>query len=171
MKTKTIALKKILTAEMAYFAVLFSAVLFAPLIGVQAITGPLVNAALFLAVIFTGVQGAVLIALFPSIVALSVGLLPAVMAPMIPFIMVGNVILILIFNRFRQKFWEGVFLASFFKFLFLFSSSFVVVNLIVGEAVAQRAAAVMSWPQLATALAGGLIAYFVLFLFKNRKNI
>ncbi len=170
MKNKIIALKKVLTFEMACFTVLFSGVLFAPLVGVQAITGPLVNAALFLAVIFTGVQGAILIAFFPSVVAFASGLLPVVMAPMIPFIITGNVILVLVFNHFQKSFWQGVVVASFSKFLFLSLSFFIVVNLIANEAFSRQAIVMMSWPQLATALVGGLIAYVVLGFFRERKE-
>ncbi len=171
MKTKTIALKKILTTEMAYFAIFFSAVLFAPLIGVQAITGPIVNAILFLAVIFIGVRGAVLIALFPSIIALSVGLLPPAIAPMIPFIISGNVILVVVFNHFYKSFWKGVFLASYLKFLFLSLSSLVVVNFLTNEIIAKQMLVMMSCPQLITALAGGVIAHAVLrFTQKTNKS-
>ncbi len=168
MKIKTISLKKVLTFEMACFAVLFSGVLFAPLVGVQAITGPLVNAALFLAVIFTGVQGAILIAFFPSVVALVSGFLPAVMAPMIPFIVTGNIILVLVFNHFQENFWKGVVFASFSKFLFLSLSSFAVVNLIANETFARQATVMMSWSQLATALVGGLVAYIAFVFFQER---
>ncbi len=170
MKIKTITLRKVLTFEMACFAVLFSGVLFAPLVGVQAITGPLVNAVLFLAVIFTGVQGAVVIAFFPSVVALVSGFLPAVIAPMIPFIITGNVILVLVFNRFQKSFWSGIIFASFSKFLFLAFSSLVIFNLVANETLARQATVMMSWTQLLTALVGGLMAYIVILLFGERRQ-
>jgi len=171
MEIKTITVKKILTFEMACFTALFSGVLFAPFIGSQAITGSLVNAALFLAVIFTGVQGAILIALFPSIIALASGLLPVVMVPMIPFIITGNIILVLVFNYFQKRFWQGVFLASFSKFLFLSLSFFTVSNLIANETFFRQTVIMMSWPQFATALVGGLVAYIVSGLFREKKQV
>ena len=167
MKTKTTTLEKVLTGEMACFALFFSVALFAPVIGLQAVTGPLVNAILFLAVILIGLREAVLIALLPSVVAVSVGLLPAVMIPMVPLIIIGNVILVVVFNYFHKDFWKGVLLAAYFKFLFLFASSIVVTNFFTTGVVAQQASVMMSWPQLATALAGGLIAYALLSLSKK----
>ncbi len=168
MKSKIIALKKILSAEKIYFISLFFISFFAPFSGSQAVAGPLVNAALFLAVIFIGVRGALLIAFFPSIVALFSGILPVALAPMIPLIVLSNIIFVLVFNRFLMNFWEGVFLASFAKFVFLFLAGSVVGNFILGETAALRVASLMSWTQLATALIGGVIAY--LFLTENIKK-
>ena len=104
-----------------------------------------------------------LVGLLPSLVALASGLLPASLAPMVPFIMVGNAILILTFNFFKKRnFWLSVGIASFLKFLFLFSTSSIVINLLLEKEVAQRAALMMSWPQLVTALVGGALACLVL---------
>ncbi|MGM0629341.1 MAG: iron hydrogenase [Patescibacteria group bacterium] len=168
-KVKAVALGRSSAAiETFYFAILLSLALFAPLIGVQWITGPLVNASLFLATALTGVQGAVLIALMPSVLALSVGLLPAVMAPMVPFIMTGNVILVITFNYFKNKKMPvGVFMASVLKFVFLYASSFVVAGLFMKSEFALKAANMMGWPQLLTALAGGIIAFCVLKVIKK----
>jgi hypothetical protein len=97
------------------------------------------------------------------LIALSSGLLPAVLAPMVPFIMVGNSILILVFSNLREKnYWMSAILASFLKFLFLFLSSSIVINLLLKKEIATTVALMMSWPQLFTAIAGSLIAYFFL---------
>jgi uncharacterized membrane protein len=108
-----------------------------------------------------GPQNAILVGLIPSVVALSTGLLPAVLAPIIPFIMISNTILILTFAYLRRKnFWLGVTAASVLKFVFLFSMSAMVMD--------SKMASMMSWPQLLTALAGGVIAYLALKSFKKR---
>ena len=65
-------------------------------------------------------------------------------------------------------------MASVLKFIFLFISSSIVVNLIIKTELASRVAGIMSFPQLFTALAGGVIAYFVIsrkqkFIFNKRK--
>jgi len=135
----------------------------APLLGhQQAISGPIINAVLFL-----GVRGAILIALVPSLIALSVGLLPPILAPMIPFIMTGNAILILAFSYLREKnYWLAIISASLMKFLFLWGTSSVVIDLLLKKEIASKVAMMMSWPQLLTALAGGLIAYLFLRSFK-----
>jgi len=140
----------------------------APLLRQQMVTGPIVNATLFVAVTLLGTQNAVLVGLIPSLIALSVGLLPPILAPMVPFIMMGNTLLIIIFDGLQvRNYWVGVVAASVLKFLFLFSTSSVVINLLLKKEAAVKVAAMMSWPQLFTALAGGLIAYLVL---RGRRN-
>jgi len=166
MKIKTIALSEIKTKEITLFFGLLFVASIVPLIGSQAVTGPVVNATLFLATVFIGIQGAVGIALFPSIVALSTGMLPAATFPLVPFIMTGNVILVLVFKYFSQNFWKGVIFASFAKFLFLYAASFLVLNNLLEGAVLGQVSVMMSWPQLLTALTGGVIAFGAKSFFK-----
>ena len=139
-----------------------------PLFHQQMITGPIVNATLFVSAIIFGRQMGIFVGLIPSVIALSVGLLSPVLAPMIPYIMISNAILILTFNFLRNKnFWLAVGVASFMKFLFLFSTSSLVVNLLLKKEIADSVIMMMSWPQLSTALAGGIIAW--VFLKKIQK--
>lgn len=167
-KTKTLALEKDQLINLVYLGVLSAAAIFAPLLKFQAVSGSIVNAILFISVILLGLRGAVLVALIPSLAALSIGLLPPVLAPMVPFIMMGNIISISVFDYLRNKsYWLGVFWAGFLKFMFLFFSSSIVINLIIKKEIASTVAAMMSWPQLFTALAGGIIAYFFLKKFKK----
>jgi hypothetical protein len=171
MKIESIAFKKVITKEIVLFAVFSIFAVFAPFFGIQAVTGPLVNAMLFLSTILLGVQTATLLAVFPSIIALSVGFLPIHVAPLIPFIIIGNIILVLIFNYFQDSFWKGVILASFSKFFFLYISSLAISEILFSNKIAKIATTMMSFPQLATALLGGLITYFVLLILKTRDNI
>ncbi len=171
MKTKAISLEKIITKELVLFSVLSFFAIFLPFFGVQAVTGPLVNAMLFIATIFLGVRGATLLAVFPSIVALSVGFLPLQVAPLVPFIIIGNIILVIVFNRFQKDFWRGVVLSSFAKFFFLYLSSFAISEILFSGKIAKIATTMMSFPQLFTALTGGIIAYFILLLFENKKGL
>jgi hypothetical protein len=130
-KTKKLVLRKTIVISIE-FIILTTIVTIAPLFHYQPITGPIVNAALFIAVYLLGTQNAIFVGLIPSVIALSIGLLPPVLAPMIPFIMIGNVILIITFSYSKKKnYWLGVALASILKFLFLFSASSVVINLLI----------------------------------------
>ena len=165
---KTLSIRKELAFTLSTFTVLVVGATVAPLFHQQEITGPIVNAILFVAVVILGRQAAILVGLMPSLLALSVGLLPFVLAPIIPFIMVSNAILIIIFSNLRTKnYWLALVIASLVKFLFLFSTSSIVINLLVKKELAIRASAMMSWPQLFTALAGGLLAYIFLKIFKK----
>ena len=133
------------------------------------IRGPIVNATLFIAAATLGPQRAILIGLIPSMIALSAGLLPAVLAPMIPFIMLSNAILIMTFSALKKKnYWLNVAIGSTLKFIFLFATSSIVINLLIKKEIAQQVALIMSWPQLLTALAGGVIAYPIIKLIKRK---
>lgn len=137
----------------------------------QFITGPIVNATLFIAAVILGAGNAILIGLVPSVVALVSGLLPAPLAPMVPFIMISNAVMILTFSYFRKvNYWGGVMGATLFKYAFLYLTSTIVVGLISNHNIALKAAAtMMAWPQIVTALIGGVIAFGVLKLIKNEK--
>jgi len=166
--TKILAIDRTKINILIQFIVLTVIAVIAPLIGQQAITGPIVNATLFISTVLLGVRAGILIGLLPSIIALSIGLFPSVLAPMLAFVMTGNVILVIVFDYLRKRnFWFGVVGASVLKFIFLFVSSSIVVNLIIKTELASRVVNIMSFPQLFTALAGGVLAYLVV---KNRKD-
>ncbi len=135
----------------------------------QWITGPLVNAILIIVLFLLGIRSALVLCFVPSLMALIGGLLPVVLAPVVPFIMLGNVILILsiewVYNNIRNQYrgyWLGLALGASLKFLFLFLSVNIVSRLLIKKELAVAVARMMSWPQLATALTGGLIAWVIL---------
>ena len=140
-----------------------------PLFHQQLITGPIVNATLFVATIILGTQMSILVGLLPSIIALSVGTLPAPLAPMVPYIMISNAILILTFGYLKDRnYWLAVGVASFLKFLFLFSTSSIVIGLLMKKELADSVALMMNWPQLLTALAGGILASFFMNYYEKK---
>lgn len=145
------------------FSVLLSVAIFAPTFGVQALTGTIVNATLFISASLLGAGGAILIGIIPSSVSVVTGLLPSAIVAMVPFIVFSNVILVLLFTALKKKsYWKGVAIASFAKFGFLYVVSSFVIQSFVSEKVAANIALMMSWPQLFTAVSGGILAYFVL---------
>ena len=161
--TKTLVWDRARSIATIQFVTLLSIATIAPLFHQQWVTGPIVNAMFLIAVVLLGTQTAIILALLPSTIALSVGLLPAILAPMIPFIIISNVILILGFSYLKEKdFWSGIIVGSVLKFIFLWSTSFVVINLLLKQELATKVSAMMSWPQLATALIGGVLAYIFL---------
>lgn len=118
----------------------------------QWITGTIVNALLFLAVWRVGIVNAALIAVFPSSIALLRGLLPAPMAIMVPYIIISNLAMIFVFFALKKYPLAGIISSSIAKFLFLFTITSFFIKL------ATPLLIMMQWPQLVTALAGGLIA-------------
>jgi hypothetical protein len=166
--TKVLVLDRKKILALVQFVALVGVATITPLWHQQWLTGPLVNAVLFISVIMLGTQSALMIGLLPSTIALSVGTLPPVLAPMIPFIILGNSIMVISFAYFKEKnYWLAIGLASFLKAIWLLSTSSLVVNLLLKKEVAVAVANMMSWPQLITALLGGLIAYLFLRMIKK----
>jgi len=159
-REKTLALNRDKIFYLTKLILLVGVATIAPLFHQQMITGPIVNATFFASVILLGTQAGMMVALIPSIIALSVGTLPAPLAPMVPYIMLGNVLLVLIFGFLKDKnYWLAVGFSSLVKFLWLFATSTIVIDLLLKKELAQSVALMMSWPQLLTALLGGIIAW------------
>lgn len=141
------------------------------LIKQQLITGTIVNAALIIATITLSARDGLLVGLLPSTIALATGLLFPALAPMVPFIIVGNAILVLTVAYFKKfNYWVAIGVGALLKFVFLYGTSTVVIGLLVNKQVAPVVAQMMSWPQLFTALAGGLVAFGYLKLTGKLKT-
>jgi hypothetical protein len=129
----------------------------------QLITGTIVNATLILAVALLGARDGLIVGLLPSSVALATGLLSPLLAPMIPFIIMGNAILVLAFAYLSKlNFWAGAIAGSVLKFAFLYGTSTVVIGLLINKQVAPAVSQMLSWLQLVTALAGSIAAFAIL---------
>lgn len=144
---------------------------------IQWVAGPVVNAVLILSVFLVGIRGALFLALIPSVIALSGGLLPAPLAPMIPFIMLGNAVLVICVDWFTggevkkvKGYWAGVGTGALLKFALLFYASDIVVGLLLKQELATQVARMMSWPQFLTAMAGGVLAWGFLRVLKASKR-
>jgi hypothetical protein len=110
--------------------------------------------------------------------ALLRGVLPLPLMVMIPFIVLGNAALVGLYNALRSRNrWLGLIAGAAAKFSLLFITVTWLtarpLSLMIGgaaQAVTLPAALaqMMSWPQFATALAGGLLAFGVLGLAKRK---
>ena len=135
----------------------------------QYLTGPIVNAMLFLATVLLGPFEAVMIGILPSTVALTSGLLPLPLAPMVPFIMISNAIMVACFHYIgKKRFSLAVFAASLVKFAFLYSVVTLLMKTMLAEPLVQALSVMMGYPQFITAIAGGVIAYLIL---KGMKKV
>lgn len=173
--TKEKTLTQINAQEVVKFLSMASiAVLLPFFIHVQWLTGPIINAILILVLFLSGIRGALVVCMIPSMIALAGGLLPAILSPVVPFIMVSNAILILTIDWFYNKskslakgYWIGVLAGSGLKFLFLFFSVNFISRLLIKQELAIKVAQMMSWPQFATAFIGGMIAWIILRFLKR----
>jgi len=135
----------------------------------QLLTGPIINAIFVLALFLVGIRSALVICLIPSLMALSGGLLSPILAPVTPFIMIGNAIFVLAIDWFYNKtkdsnqgYWLGIILGAALKFAFLFFSVGFITRLLIKQELAVKVAQMMSWSQFATAVMGGMIAWAIL---------
>lgn len=138
-------------------------------IHIQWLTGPIVNALLIIVFFIVGIRSALVLCLIPSLMALVGGLIPAILAPVVPFIMIGNVIYIISIDRIytyfinkKYAYLYGVVIGAIAKFIFIYFSTSFIAKLIIKQELMQKVAQMMSWPQLATAVMGGMIAWIVL---------
>ena len=147
--------------KLLIFALLLALLILMPfLIHSQWVTGPTVNAALFIAVVILGPMRAILLGLMPSTIALGSGLLPFVLAPMVPFIMLGNAIMVLTFYYlYKRNYFLALGVASFLKFAFLHQTVVWIMSRYLEQKLVGVLGIMMSWPQFFTALIGGLVAY------------
>lgn len=168
--SKEVTLNLVKTRSLLIFLGIASTATILPFfIHLQWFTGPIVNALLILTLFLVGIRSALVLCMVPSLMALAGGLLPAVLAPVVPFIMLSNMIFVLsiefMYNfskKINKGYWLGVLVGSLLKFFFLFLSVSFIAKLLLKQALVQKVAQMMSWPQFATALTGGLIAWVVL---------
>jgi hypothetical protein len=166
---KAISIDKTKTTEFVLVLGLLAIAMFLPfIIHLQWITGPIINAILILVLFLGGLRLALLVSFIPSFMALSGGLLPFVLAPVVPFIILSNILYLTVINYFyhiirkeHAAFIISIIIASIFKFLFLLSTTSIMTKLVLKQSLVSKIALIMSWPQLFTALSGGLIAFLI----------
>jgi hypothetical protein len=133
-----------------------------PLFVSMFIVGTLLNAILFVAVSVTGIKSTLVIAWLTPLVALLEGQLPGI--PFVPLVAAGNTVYaaMLVFLKKTGGF-SALAAASAGKAAFLFFGAWALLSALAFPPPASTAFSfVMSWPQLFTALAGGLAGRFIL---------
>ncbi len=133
----------------------------------QPVTGPAVNAILFLAAMLIGPVGGAIIGAFTPIMAFLRGILPPPLAPVIPFIVIGNGMLVIVYvylSRILRVGPDKTFVLR--RFIALGAAALVKFFILAGAVtflveVPAPIAQMMTLPQLYTALAGGFIALLI----------
>ena len=137
--------------------------------GGQFVTGSCVNAVLAVAVLFSGLWSGVAVAVISPFLAFLLGIGPQLI-PIVPAIAVGNVIYVLILHFLCSKkglpIWRqgiGLLCAAAFKFLalYLIVAQLLCHILTLSEKQIATFTAMFSWPQLVTALIGGVVALLI----------
>lgn len=138
--------------------------------------GPLINALLLLTVIFCGRRYGMLLAVLSPIMAFATGQLNPALAPFIPFIMLGNLALVIPFSFLLRNLTTqviGIVIGSGLKFFVMMMAAQYAVpvfGLPIPPALQQRLPVAFGLVQLYAALIGGAIALVLGSLLKKREN-
>lgn len=133
----------------------------------QFITGPLINMMLLLAVFTVNIWAGVIIGALTPWIAFTVGILPPLLQSMIPFIMLGNAVIVILFGILKSwNQYAGLVIGAVCKYLVLSTAVRFMVDL------PPKVASMMQVPQLLTALAGGVLAIIIarLLAFQGLKS-
>jgi len=151
-----------------------------PLVGLpQPITGIAVNTILYLATALVSPLAGIIIGCLTPWVALLRGVLPPPLLIAAPFIMLGNIVLVLAFHYLRQKhIFLGIAGASLAKFfLLLLGAKFFLGYLLhLPAAVLHKTTLILGLPQFFTALAAGILVSLILqclpgkYLWENQRR-
>jgi len=173
METKSVVWNwSVVGAGAAKLAVALAAALAITNMGLpQYVTGPLVNALLLLTLEWGGLGQALVVGMVTPMGAALRGILPLPLWVMIPFIAVGNAAFVGGFHLLRGRNRAAALVAAaVVKFAWLYAAVTALVvwplQVAVGGNVAtvaipQALVNMMRWPQLSTALAGGVLAFGV----------
>jgi riboflavin transporter len=144
----------------------------------QFLVGPLINAVLIVAAYYCGTWWGVAIGVLTPVTAFLLGQLNSAMAPFIPFIMLGNAIIVVFFGLLKNyKSWGkygGVMAGAVLKYAFLALSSTKLIHVLgisFNPKVEKALVNAMGSLQLITALIGGAIALMVIGVVKNKINL
>lgn len=173
MKTESAALSRsAIWTGATRFALALAAALAVTNMGLpQYVTGPLVNALLLLTLEWCGLGQAMAVGMITPMGAALRGILPLPLWVMMPFIAVGNAAFVGVFHLLRERSRVvALVAAAVVKFAWLSGAVTALVVWPLHVAVGGNVAAVaipqsiinmMRWPQLGTALVGGILAFGV----------
>ncbi len=147
----------------------------------QPLTGPLVNMMLIFTTLVTNVYGGMALGALTPLIALLRGQLPPVLAAFVPFIILGNALFVLLFSVLQRRLrrtswhtataWPGIAIGALAKFAWLFISARFLLQIFVSAALPEKFIAMMTFPQLLTALIGGGMALAFYDLLVKRRII
>lgn len=148
----------------------------------QPITGPLINAILFITTTLFGSVAGITLGCLTPLIAVIRGQLPTVLAPLVPFIALANAILVLVYYSINYKImiqtnviqhfqiYIAIIVSAMCKYLFLASTVKVLFPYVFNFSIPEKVAVLMMTPQLITALIGGLL-FLIFFKILNKAGI
>ncbi len=130
------------------------------------IVGPLVNMCLLIATMTAGISGGITIAILSPFTSLINNNAPiaAALLPFAPIIALANIVFVFIFYiLYNKNKYAGLAAAAVLKFGVLFMGIRLFLNLFDFPKFTKKLLELFSWPQLLTALIGGIVAIPVIY--------
>jgi len=134
------------------------------------VVGPLVNACLLISTALAGVWSGIIISVVSPFASLINNHAPvaAALLPFAPFVAIGNSIYVLSYYLLRKKSAvAGIGVGSVLKFAFLYSAIGIFLQIFDFPKFAKVLTTLFGWPQLITALLGGILALAVIKALKG----
>ena len=126
----------------------------------QLLVGSVVNAFLIVGALHLKGYRILPVIIIPSLGAVAAGLLFGPLSKflllMVPFIWIGNALLVLSINKFNKNYWFKLIIGTGIKSLFLFTAAFILYSLGALPVIFLTAMGIL---QVTTALVGGVIAF------------
>lgn len=140
----------------------------------QLVTGPIINAMLIVVTVAMGRRYGLMLSVIPSIMALAGGLLLPFMAPVVPFIIMSNMVMVYFVDKLytaddneNNGYWKGVLMGAVCKSFFLMLTGFMVLKLFNNPQAVKLAISAFGIVQLMTALVGAVLAFGFLKFIKR----
>ncbi len=144
------------------------------------ITGPFINCMLLLITYIVGLWGGILLGCLTPVVALIRGHLPPALYPALPFVVLGNISLVIVFYMIqrRKEIYSlkqyilsiiAIIPAAITKFSLLTLSVKWILPILMGVALPSPFVVIMTLPQLFTALIGGALFLVLVKILRIQK--
>lgn len=131
----------------------------------------IINSILLLTVATIGITRSIIVCIVPSIVAISVGLLPSMLLPFIPLIMVSNIVLVVIFDAFQKySHFFALFLAALIKCSFLYSLGWIAKTVFKNSSFLKPIVAVVNIHQVIGAFSAAATVFVIITLLKLKMK-
>jgi len=136
-------------------------------VGSNLVVGSLVNTSLAASSVVVGLWGGIIISIVAPIIAFLQQHIAFVW--MIPIVAAGNIVMVVLYGLFFKKNkWIAIGLSSVIKAAVLYLLVKAAINIVaVPEQAAKTLSLMFSWPQLVTAVIGGILASLVLKVLKE----
>ena len=130
------------------------------------VVGTIVNSLLLLSTYYYGIKKSFVLAFFPSLIALTIGMLSISFLYFVPFIIISNCLLMMVFHHYQKNLHKALGYAAFAKIIFLFGSFSFIMKIMANEAVGLSFS--YGILQITTLTLGSIVARSMIYLVSKK---